>query len=93
VVKLAGSLKTETMLVITTTEKPRELVIADACRQLAEQRDLTSPSIRYQQMYLASKHWTRNGAVIQVCFLWSTLMNLRCCRSKSEAQKNHALLI
>ena len=35
---------------ITTTEKPRELVIADHCRQLAEQGDLTSASIRYQQM-------------------------------------------
>src|SRR5258708_3401751 len=27
---------------ITTTEKPRDLVIADHCRQLAEQGDLTS---------------------------------------------------
>ena len=35
---------------ITTTEKPRELAIAEDCRQLAEQGDLTSASIRYQQM-------------------------------------------
>ena len=35
---------------ITTTEKPRELAIGEDCRQLAEQGDLTSASIRYQQM-------------------------------------------
>jgi hypothetical protein len=35
---------------ITTTEKPRELVIADSIRYLAEQGDLTSALIRGQQM-------------------------------------------
>jgi hypothetical protein len=35
---------------ITTTEKPRELVIADELRQLAEQGDLTSAAIRGAQM-------------------------------------------
>jgi hypothetical protein len=40
---------------ITTTEKPRELAIAEDCRQLAEQGDLTSASIRYQQMVSESK--------------------------------------
>ena len=34
---------------VTTAEKPPELAIADACRQLAELGDLTSASIRYQQ--------------------------------------------
>jgi hypothetical protein len=40
---------------ITTTEKPRDLKIADACRQLAELGDLTSASIRYQQMIAESE--------------------------------------
>ena len=40
---------------ITTTEKPRELTIGEDCRQLAEQGDLTSASIRYQQMVSESK--------------------------------------
>jgi hypothetical protein len=40
---------------ITTTEKPLELAIAEDCRQLAEQGDLTSASIRYQQMVSESK--------------------------------------
>ena len=40
---------------VTTTEKPPELAIAEACRQLAEQGDLTSASIRYQQMLAESK--------------------------------------
>jgi hypothetical protein len=40
---------------ITTTEKPPELAIADACRQLAEQGDLTSASIRYQRMLAESQ--------------------------------------
>jgi hypothetical protein len=35
---------------ITTTEKPRELVIAEDIRRLAEQGDLTSASIRGLQM-------------------------------------------
>ena len=35
---------------ITTTQKPRELVIAEELRRLAQQGDLTSASIRYQQM-------------------------------------------
>jgi len=35
---------------ITTAEKPRELVIAEDIRRLAQQGDLTSASIRYQQM-------------------------------------------
>jgi hypothetical protein len=40
---------------ITTTERPRELAIADDCRQLAELGDLTSASIRYQQMLSESE--------------------------------------
>jgi len=40
---------------VTTAEKPPELAIADACRQLAEQGDLTSASIRYQQMLAESQ--------------------------------------
>ncbi len=34
----------------TSSEKPRELVIAEDIRRLAQQGDLTSASIRYQQM-------------------------------------------
>ena len=40
---------------ITTTEKPRELVIADSIRYLAEQGDLTSALIRGQQMLAESQ--------------------------------------
>jgi hypothetical protein len=40
---------------ITTTEKPRDLEIADVCRHLAELGDLTSASIRYQQMIAESE--------------------------------------
>jgi hypothetical protein len=40
---------------VTTAEKPPELIIADACRQLAEQGDLTSASIRYAQMLAESQ--------------------------------------
>ena len=40
---------------VTTAEKPPELAIADARRQLAEQGDLTSASIRYQQMVAESQ--------------------------------------
>lgn len=40
---------------ITTTEKPRDLVIADDCRQLADLGDPTSASIRYQQMIAESE--------------------------------------
>ena len=35
---------------ITTTEKPRELVIAEDIRRLAQQGDLTSAAIRGAQM-------------------------------------------
>ena len=35
---------------ITTNEKPRELVIAEDLRQLAQQGDLTSAAIRGAQM-------------------------------------------
>src|SRR5713226_4293839 len=35
---------------ITSSEKPRELMIAEELRRLAQQGDLTSASIRYQQM-------------------------------------------
>jgi len=35
---------------ITSSEKPRELVIAEDIRRLAQRGDLTSASIRYQQM-------------------------------------------
>ena len=35
---------------ITTSEKPRELVIAEDIRRLTQQDDLTCASIRYQQM-------------------------------------------
>jgi hypothetical protein len=35
---------------ITSSEKPREFVIAKHIRRLAQQGDLTSASIRYQQM-------------------------------------------
>jgi hypothetical protein len=40
---------------ITTTEKPRESVIADSIRYLAEQGDLTSALIRGQQMLAESQ--------------------------------------
>jgi len=40
---------------ITTTEKPRELVIAESIRRLAEQGDLTSALIRGQQMIAESQ--------------------------------------
>jgi len=39
---------------VTTAEKPPELAIADACRQLAELGD-PSASIRYQQMLAESQ--------------------------------------
>jgi hypothetical protein len=35
---------------MTSSEKPRELVIAEVVRRLGQQGDLTSASIRYQQM-------------------------------------------
>jgi len=35
---------------ITTTEKPRELVVREDIRRLAEQGDLTSAYVRYLQM-------------------------------------------
>jgi hypothetical protein len=40
---------------VTTTEKPRELVIAEKVRHLVEQGDLTSASIRYEQMMAESQ--------------------------------------
>ena len=40
---------------VTTAQKPPELAIAHACRQLAEQGDLTLESIRYQQMLAESQ--------------------------------------
>jgi hypothetical protein len=40
---------------ITSSEKPRELVIAEDIRRLAQQGDLTSASIRYQQMIAESQ--------------------------------------
>ena len=40
---------------ITTTEKPRELVVAESIRRLAEQGDLTSAFIRGQQMITESQ--------------------------------------
>jgi hypothetical protein len=44
---------------ITTTEKPLELKIAEHCRQLAEQGDLTSASIRYGQFVAESQRQGR----------------------------------
>jgi len=40
---------------ITTTEKPRELVVAESIRRLAEQGDLTSAFIRGQELIAESQ--------------------------------------
>ena len=40
---------------ITMTEKPRELVVAESIRRLAQQGDLTSAFIRGQQMIAESQ--------------------------------------
>jgi hypothetical protein len=48
---------------ITTTEKPRESVIADSIRYLAEQGDLTSALIRGQQMLAESQEQFRPARI------------------------------
>jgi len=52
---------------ITTTEKPRELVVAESIRRLAEQGDLTSAFIRGQQMIADPqlRHFANGLAVIR----------------------------
>ena len=46
----------------TSSEKPRELVIAEDIRRLAQQGDLTSGSIRYQQAIAPREQPGRSGA-------------------------------